>query len=241
MESSTRLPTVWPTRALSQPGMTCSGEAPMTKPNGEPCRPGGGAGGEGLLGPPDVADVLGDDESPLATVGPSPLISVFVTSPLGGGEEGKVRVGALPAFALTVGRVPPPLDTWVPDADAVSEYALSKSTTNTSVVVPVMPSLGVSRGAETLRGRDHGEDAAADLLANQRRLQPGQRRARNQCGAGAKGTRLLRGASSIPGVDDVVRGQGVGLGQGRAGALDERRDREACCPALAFGILTFGS
>ena len=36
MESSTRLPTVWPTRPLSQPGMTCSGDAPMTKPNGEP-------------------------------------------------------------------------------------------------------------------------------------------------------------------------------------------------------------
>ena len=36
MESITRLPTVWPIRPLSQPGMTCSGDAPMTKPNGEP-------------------------------------------------------------------------------------------------------------------------------------------------------------------------------------------------------------
>ena len=36
MESITRLPTVWPIRPLSQPGMTCSGDAPMMKPNGEP-------------------------------------------------------------------------------------------------------------------------------------------------------------------------------------------------------------
>jgi hypothetical protein len=36
MESITRLPMVWPTRPLSQPGMTCSGDAPMVKPNGEP-------------------------------------------------------------------------------------------------------------------------------------------------------------------------------------------------------------
>ena len=30
------LPTVWPARPLSHPVITCSGEAPMTKPNGEP-------------------------------------------------------------------------------------------------------------------------------------------------------------------------------------------------------------
>ena len=76
----------------------------------------------------------------MATFGPLPLTSVLVTSPLGGEEDGKVSVGAVPALALTVGRVPPPLDTWVPVAPAVSAYALSTSMTNTSVVVPVMPS-----------------------------------------------------------------------------------------------------
>ena len=32
----TRLPTVWPARPVSHPEITCSGFAPMTKPNGEP-------------------------------------------------------------------------------------------------------------------------------------------------------------------------------------------------------------
>ena len=57
---------------------------------------------------------------PLATFGPLPLISVLVTSPEGGLSAGIVIVGALPVWAVTVGRVPPPLDSWVPDADAVS-------------------------------------------------------------------------------------------------------------------------
>ena len=76
----------------------------------------------------------------MTTSGPLPLISVLLTRPLGGEADGKVSVGALPALAVTVGRVPPPLDTCVPVAPAVLEYALSTSMTNTSVVVPVMPS-----------------------------------------------------------------------------------------------------
>src|SRR6266446_9766754 len=138
MTSITRLPTGWPARPVSQPGITCSGDAPMTKPNGEP-----------------------DDQEepnaffvrqmypvywamtywPLTTVAPPPLMRAFTTSPLGGvEEEGNVSVGAPPVLALTVGRLPPPLDSCVPEADAVLEYSLSKSMTNTCVVVPVTPS-----------------------------------------------------------------------------------------------------
>src|SRR5512142_899241 len=114
----TRLPTVWPVRPLSQPGMTCSGDAPMTKPNGEP----------------DVQEepktflvrqmypvYCATMYSPLTTAGPLPLTSVLATSEPGGEEEGKVRVGAVPALAASVGRLPPPLDTWAPVAPAVLE------------------------------------------------------------------------------------------------------------------------
>ena len=59
-------------------------------------------------------------KSPLATWGPLPLIRVLVTRVDGGLFDGKVTVGALPEWAVTVGSVPPPLDTWVPLADAVS-------------------------------------------------------------------------------------------------------------------------
>ena len=58
--------------------------------------------------------------SPLATAGPLPLTSVLVTSELGGVAEVKDKVGAVPVLALTVGRLPPPLDTWVPVAPALS-------------------------------------------------------------------------------------------------------------------------
>src|ERR1039458_6004122 len=80
--------------------------------------------------------------SPLTTFGPLPLISVFATSAVGGEDFGKVSVGALPALALTVGKVPPPADCCAPAADAVSAYDLSTSMTNTSVALPVMPSCG---------------------------------------------------------------------------------------------------
>ena len=52
-----------------------------------------------------------------------PLISVLRHQATGRAEDGKVSVGALPAFAVTVGRVPPPLDTCVPVVPAVLEYA----------------------------------------------------------------------------------------------------------------------
>ena len=57
---------------------------------------------------------------PLTTFGPLPLISVLVTRADGGLFAGIVIVGALPVWAVTVGRLPPPFDSWAPDADAVS-------------------------------------------------------------------------------------------------------------------------
>src|SRR6266581_3296243 len=118
MESITRLPMVWPTRPLSQPGMTCSGDAPMTKPNGEPDdqeEP------KTFLVRQMYPAYCATRYSPFTTFGPLPLTSVLVTRPPGGEEDGKDRAGAVPALAATVGRLPPPLDTWAPVAPAVLE------------------------------------------------------------------------------------------------------------------------
>src|SRR6202161_4866976 len=103
MISITRLPTGRPSRPLSQPGMICSGDAPIWKPNGAP---------------------LDQEESktprvrqfrptywvttswPLATAGPLPLISVLTTSEVGGDVLGIVTVGGLTAAGVSVGRAP---------------------------------------------------------------------------------------------------------------------------------------
>jgi hypothetical protein len=58
---------------------------------------------------------------PLATGAPVPLIRVLTTSALGGDVFGIATVGAFPAAEVTVGRLPPPLETCEPDADAVAE------------------------------------------------------------------------------------------------------------------------
>src|ERR1700759_3971084 len=107
MISSTRLPTVWPTRPLSQPGMTWLGEAPILKLYGR-------------LRDQDESNTVpvrqltpvycATTSSPLVTTGPVPLIRVLATSVLGGVTFlGIVILGALPLAALTVGRLPPPL------------------------------------------------------------------------------------------------------------------------------------
>jgi len=57
---------------------------------------------------------------PLASFGPLPLISVLVTRLPGGLLAGIVIVGAVPVWGVTVGRLPPPLDSAVPNAEAVS-------------------------------------------------------------------------------------------------------------------------
>src|SRR6185312_17399758 len=87
--------------------------------------------------------------------------------------------------------------------------------------------LGVARGAGTLRGRDDREDAAADLLADQRGLQAGQHRPADYRRAAGEGVRFERGALALPEVEDEVGGQGLALGQGGAAALDEGPDRQA--------------
>src|SRR5512135_3188364 len=127
----TRLPTVCPIRPLSQPVITWLGAAPIVKPNGWPRDH-------------DESNTLPVRQitptywvttvCPLATTGPDPLISVLLTRLVGAlCPELTVMAGAVPVLALTVGRAPPPLDTGVPVADALSGKALIMSTTNTSV------------------------------------------------------------------------------------------------------------
>src|ERR1700744_6216568 len=107
MISSTRLPTVWPTRPLSQPVMTWLGEAPILKLWGR-------------LRDQDESNVVpvrqltptywATTSWPLVTVAPVPLIRVLATSVLGGVTFlGIVILGPLPLASLTLGRRPPPL------------------------------------------------------------------------------------------------------------------------------------
>src|ERR1700691_2037205 len=135
----TRLPMVCPARPLSKPGITASGLASMTKPNGAlldhvssktlPVR--------------QIKPVYWVTTNwPLASLAPLPLIRVVTVRFFGGFLPlGIVTVGAVPAAGtLTVGSEPPPFDTWVPVALAVLLNSLTRSITNTSVSVPVMPS-----------------------------------------------------------------------------------------------------
>src|SRR5262249_32096198 len=134
--SMTRLPTGTPTRPVSQPGMIWAGEAPISKPNGAPRD----QEESKTLRVRQLRPTYCVTTSwPLATGGPDPLISVLTTSLLGRDGVGTFTLGAVPVLAETVGRLPPPLDTLVPDADAVPVYSLIMSTTNTSVSLPVMP------------------------------------------------------------------------------------------------------
>src|ERR1700744_5413960 len=107
MISSPRLPTVCPTRPVSQPGMTWLGVAPILKLYGR-------------LRDQDESNTVpvrqltpvywATTSSPLVTVAPVPLIRVLETSVLGGVTPlGILIVGAAPVVALTVGRLPPPL------------------------------------------------------------------------------------------------------------------------------------
>src|ERR1017187_4788390 len=77
---------------------------------------------------------------PLLTTGPAPLIRGLVTSVVGGVPVvGILTTGALPVVAVTVGSVPPPSETWVPDAEAFAPNFVIMSTTKTSVSVPLTP------------------------------------------------------------------------------------------------------
>src|SRR5215469_1228014 len=132
----TLLPTGTPIRPLSQPTMIWAGVAPIWKPNGAPRVHEESKGAFVRQLTPTYCVTT---SWPLATGGPDPLISVFTTRPPGGADEGTLTVGALSAFAVTVGRPAPPSDTWVPAADEVPVKTLIMSTTNTSVSVPVTP------------------------------------------------------------------------------------------------------
>src|SRR5580700_4951483 len=133
MTSMTRLPTVWPTRPLSQPGMTWLGVAPMVKPKGWPrVQDASKTLPVRQITPTYWATTVW----PLLTAAPDPLISVFATSADGGRpDEGILITGAVPEVAVTVGSAPPPLDTCVPDAESFAPKSLIMSTTKTSVSV----------------------------------------------------------------------------------------------------------
>src|ERR1019366_3690586 len=116
MTSSTRLPTVWPTRPMSHPVMTWLGGAAR----GETKR--GPRGRRGTQSPPArqiTPTYWATTVWPLLTTGPAPLIRGLVTSVVGGVPVvGILTTGALPVVAVTVGSVPPPSETWVPEPEA---------------------------------------------------------------------------------------------------------------------------
>src|SRR5690348_9567250 len=118
MTSMTRLPTVWPARPVSHPVITCDGDAPMTKPNGEPDDQ---EEAKIFLLRQMQPAYCAMTNWPLTSVGPLPLISVLLTSAEGGLFDGIAIAGALPVWGVIVGRLPPPLDSRVPKADAVLE------------------------------------------------------------------------------------------------------------------------
>src|SRR5579863_1848520 len=135
MTSITRLPTDCPVRPVSQPVITCDGDASMMKPNGAAfCHDDENVWPVRQMTPVYCTTTL----SPLTTFGPVPCASVFVTSLDGGlAPLGIVTVGGSPG--LTVGRLPPPDDTIFPVAAASAANARIMSTTNTSVSVGLTP------------------------------------------------------------------------------------------------------
>src|SRR5260370_11319350 len=156
MTSSTRLPMVWPTRPRSQPGMTCEGVAPTVKPSGAPLRQDESKSFLLAQITPTYCTRMG---WPFPALGPVPLIRVRTASVVGGAALGIVTDGAEPCAFPTAGRVPPPVETCCPPADAVAAYDLIRSTTNTRVSVALTPPCGLpwapypSAGGITARTR----------------------------------------------------------------------------------------
>src|SRR5215470_9852201 len=101
MTSMTRLPTFWPGRPLSQPGMTWLGVAARVKPNG-------------WFRFQEASKTVPDFQMaptyctttvwPLTMAGPVPLTRVLVTSLAGGLPGGILIFGAVPVTAVTLGR-----------------------------------------------------------------------------------------------------------------------------------------
>src|SRR6266851_1503636 len=136
MTSSTRLPTVWPSSPLSQPGMTWLGDLPMVKPNGAlRCHEESKVFLLFQIRPTYWVTTVW----PLTIAGPDPLIRVFAASVPCGDVEGIDTDGTLPSCAPTVGRPLPPPDTCCPEADAFAAKFLIRSTTKTRVSVGFIP------------------------------------------------------------------------------------------------------
>src|SRR5215468_11772492 len=130
MTSITRLPTVWPARPLSQPGMTWLGFLPMMKLNGWPRFQEASNTVPLPLPLRHSAPTYWTTTVWLASMaGPVPLTRTLVTSLDGGLDDGTLIFGAAPAAAVTVGSAPPPLDTRWPVADAFPAKFLIRSTT----------------------------------------------------------------------------------------------------------------
>src|SRR5258708_4245562 len=130
--SMTLLPTGTPTRPSFQPGTTFP---PSWKLNGRP--PGAADGGQVLLNTLPVRQMeptyWATTVWPLASFGPEPLISVVTDSLAGGVFLGTAMTGDCPDAAVTVGSLPPPVDTCVPLAACVAENCCSRSITHTTV------------------------------------------------------------------------------------------------------------
>src|SRR5215813_8305877 len=106
MTSITRLPTVWPTRPLSQPGMTWLGLLPMMKLNGWSRFQ---EASNTVPLPLPLRHSTPTDCLALTT-GPLPLTRTLVTSLAGGLPDGTLILGAAPVVAVTLGSPLPPLD-----------------------------------------------------------------------------------------------------------------------------------
>src|SRR5262249_57541337 len=110
MTSITRLPTVWPVRPLSQPGMTWLGFLPMMKLNGWSRFQEASNTVPLPLPLRHSAPTYCTTTVWLAlTAGPVPLTRTLVTSLAGGLDAGTLIFGAAPAAAGTLGSPPPPL------------------------------------------------------------------------------------------------------------------------------------
>src|SRR5580698_2332286 len=135
MTSRTRLPTVWPTSPVSQPGMTWPSPIAVAKGS--------------LRDQEESKTFLVRQITPVywttmywpfLTTGPVPLISVLTWRVFGAAVFGMVIVGPLPAVpAVTVGSAPPPLEVCAPLTPAVLSYDLSMSTTKTTVSLGPTP------------------------------------------------------------------------------------------------------
>src|SRR5579863_8526617 len=128
MTSSTRLPTVWPTRPLSQPLITWP--TPIAVPNGwwrDQVE-------SKVFFVRQITPAYWTTmNSPLVTFAPRPLIRVLTRSGLGGAVFGMVIFGPLPAGpAVTLGSAPPPFESHLPAGPAVSPTDASMSTTKTT-------------------------------------------------------------------------------------------------------------